>query len=203
MKSEGSFAALCGSSPVQASSGQTVRHRLNRGGNRQANNALWPMRYHPDTELRPHPSLCSQTRSRRQKPKRDHPLPQAAHRPRGLPATDQPATNPELRPPTRPPPASQHHYHPGRPTTRNPPGPYLRTRTRTQPQPPASNPIPDMAPHPPTGPAPDLTTIGASMSRLRRRRVPTTPHRPQHQLGMPQRRAHSTQGPLHQRPLED
>jgi len=41
MKSERSFAALCGSSPVQASSGQTMRHRLNRGGNRQANNALW------------------------------------------------------------------------------------------------------------------------------------------------------------------
>ena len=41
LKSEGSFAALCGSSPVQASSGQTVRHRLNRGGNRKANNALW------------------------------------------------------------------------------------------------------------------------------------------------------------------
>ncbi len=41
MKSERSFAALCGSSPVQASSGQTVRHRLNRGGNRKANNALW------------------------------------------------------------------------------------------------------------------------------------------------------------------
>ena len=41
MKSERSFAALCGSSPVQASSGQTRRHRLNRGGNRKANNALW------------------------------------------------------------------------------------------------------------------------------------------------------------------
>ena len=41
MKSERSFAALCGSSPVQASSGQTIRHRLNRGGNRQANCALW------------------------------------------------------------------------------------------------------------------------------------------------------------------
>ena len=39
MKSERSFAALCGASPVQASSGQTLRHRLNRGGNRQANNA--------------------------------------------------------------------------------------------------------------------------------------------------------------------
>ena len=54
MKSERSFAALCGASPVQASSGQTIRHRLNRGGNRQANNALWPMRYHPDTPRRSH-----------------------------------------------------------------------------------------------------------------------------------------------------
>lgn len=41
MKSERSFAALCGTSPVQASSGQTIRHRLNQGGNRQANSALW------------------------------------------------------------------------------------------------------------------------------------------------------------------
>ena len=41
MRSEATFAALCGASPVQASSGQTVRHRLNRGGNRQANQALW------------------------------------------------------------------------------------------------------------------------------------------------------------------
>ena len=41
MNSERSFAALSGASPVQASSGQTTRHRLNRGGNRQANNALW------------------------------------------------------------------------------------------------------------------------------------------------------------------
>ncbi len=54
MRSEASFAALCGVSPVQASSGQTVRHRLNRGGNRQANNALWRiastrMRYHQPT----------------------------------------------------------------------------------------------------------------------------------------------------------
>lgn len=38
---EASFAALCGASPIQASSGQRVRHRLNRGGNRQANSALW------------------------------------------------------------------------------------------------------------------------------------------------------------------
>ncbi len=38
---EASFAALCGVSPVQASSGKTTRHRLNRSGNRQANHALW------------------------------------------------------------------------------------------------------------------------------------------------------------------
>ena len=41
MRHEAAFAALCGASPVQASSGKTVRHRLNRGGNREANNALW------------------------------------------------------------------------------------------------------------------------------------------------------------------
>jgi transposase len=41
LRSEAAFAMLCGSSPIQASSGKTVRHRLNRGGDRQANNALW------------------------------------------------------------------------------------------------------------------------------------------------------------------
>ena len=40
MRSEASFAALCGTSPVEASSGAR-RRRLNRGGNRCANNALW------------------------------------------------------------------------------------------------------------------------------------------------------------------
>ena len=39
-RSESSFAALCGVSPVQASSGKVTRHRLNRGGDRAANSAL-------------------------------------------------------------------------------------------------------------------------------------------------------------------
>jgi transposase len=39
--SDAAFAALCGVSPIEASSGQTTRYRLNRGGNRQANHALW------------------------------------------------------------------------------------------------------------------------------------------------------------------
>ena len=38
---EAAFSALCGSSPIEASSGRVVRHRLNRGGDRQANSALW------------------------------------------------------------------------------------------------------------------------------------------------------------------
>jgi transposase len=38
--SDASFASLCGVSPVEASSGKVVRHRLNRGGNRDANRAL-------------------------------------------------------------------------------------------------------------------------------------------------------------------
>jgi transposase len=40
LHSEAAFAAVCGTSPVPASSGNTHRHRLNRGGDRQANAAL-------------------------------------------------------------------------------------------------------------------------------------------------------------------
>ncbi|MEV0597667.1 IS110 family transposase [Nonomuraea cavernae] len=41
LDTEGSFAALCGASPVEASSGKSQRRRLNRGGDRQANAALY------------------------------------------------------------------------------------------------------------------------------------------------------------------
>lgn len=41
LRTDASFAALCGASPVDASSGKQRRHRLNRGGDRQANSALW------------------------------------------------------------------------------------------------------------------------------------------------------------------
>jgi transposase len=55
LRSEAALAALCGVSPLQASSGKTVRHRLNRGGDRSANNALWTiamvrMRSEPRTQ---------------------------------------------------------------------------------------------------------------------------------------------------------
>jgi transposase len=40
LHSEGSFAHLCGVAPLDASSGKQLRHRLNPGGDRQANSAL-------------------------------------------------------------------------------------------------------------------------------------------------------------------
>ena len=54
LRSEAAFAMLCGAAPVEASSGKTVRHRLNRGGDRQANAALYRivlvrMRHHAPT----------------------------------------------------------------------------------------------------------------------------------------------------------
>jgi transposase len=39
-RNDAAFAAQAGSSPIPASSGRTVRHRLNRGGDRQLNRAL-------------------------------------------------------------------------------------------------------------------------------------------------------------------
>lgn len=52
--SEAAFARLCGTNPIPASSGKTSRHRLNRGGHRQANAALYRtvvvrMQYHEPT----------------------------------------------------------------------------------------------------------------------------------------------------------
>jgi transposase len=54
LSGEASFAALCGASPVEASSGKNQRRRLNRGGDRQANAALFrviliPLRRHQPT----------------------------------------------------------------------------------------------------------------------------------------------------------
>jgi transposase len=41
LRNDAAFAHLCGASPIPASSGRTNRHRLNRGGDRQANAALY------------------------------------------------------------------------------------------------------------------------------------------------------------------
>ena len=56
LRNEAAFAHLCGVAPLEASSGKTRRHRLNRGGDRQANNALYHvvitrMSSHPATKV--------------------------------------------------------------------------------------------------------------------------------------------------------
>src|SRR5207244_5083747 len=53
-RSEAAFASLAGAAPIPASSGQTVRHRLNRSGDRQLNRALHTivlsrLAHHPET----------------------------------------------------------------------------------------------------------------------------------------------------------
>ena len=88
--SEAAFAHLCGVAPVPASSGRVHRHRLNRGGDRHANNALYivvlnRLRYDPTKpRLRraPHPRRTLQTR--------DHQMPETLRRPRDLPRPHHP-----------------------------------------------------------------------------------------------------------------
>jgi transposase len=41
LRSEAAWAHLCGVAPIEASSGKVTRLRLNRGGDRRANSALW------------------------------------------------------------------------------------------------------------------------------------------------------------------
>lgn len=55
IRSEAAFAKICGVCPIPASSGNTTRHRLNRGGNRQANASLHRivagrLRWHEETQ---------------------------------------------------------------------------------------------------------------------------------------------------------
>jgi transposase len=54
-RNEAAFASLAGTAPIEASSGQITRHRLNRGGDRQLNRALHTIvltrtRHHPETQ---------------------------------------------------------------------------------------------------------------------------------------------------------
>ncbi len=60
LRSEAAFAKLCGACPIPASSGKTTRHRLNRGGDRRANNALFTM--------------CRRRAHRRQQHQADNPV---------------------------------------------------------------------------------------------------------------------------------
>jgi hypothetical protein len=84
-RNDAAYAALAGASPIPASSGRVVRHRLNRGGDKPAQPRPARHSSHPLARLPTHPRLHHPTASRRQKRRRNPPLPQALHRPRALP----------------------------------------------------------------------------------------------------------------------
>jgi transposase len=87
-KSDAQLARHSGVAPLEASSGRVQRHRLDRGGNRQLNSALYRIaitqaRYHPGARALPR----TQT-GRREKPPRSDPLPQTPPRPNRLQHTE-------------------------------------------------------------------------------------------------------------------
>ncbi|MCY4517038.1 MAG: IS110 family transposase [Acidimicrobiaceae bacterium] len=68
MGSDAAFAALCGVSPVEAFSGKVTRHRLNSGGDPQANNALWRIVVVPmSSDTRTHAYVARRTREGKSK----------------------------------------------------------------------------------------------------------------------------------------
>jgi len=90
IRSEAAFAKLCGACPIPASSGVTHRHRLFRGGHRQANAALYrivTVRMHA---LAPtNHGLRRSTHDSRSDQEGHHPLSEALRRTRDLPRPDQ------------------------------------------------------------------------------------------------------------------
>jgi transposase len=94
IRSERSWAHLCGVTPIPASSGKTVRHRLNRGGDRHANSALHRIvltRMSNHTETRAYV-----TRRRAEGPQqfRDHAMPETLRRPTSLQTPPHTCMNP-------------------------------------------------------------------------------------------------------------
>jgi transposase len=96
-RSEAAFAALGGTSPLPASSGQTVRHRLNRGGDRALNRAIHAIALVRMRSCPRDPRLRRPAHRRKKDHPGDPPLPQALHRPRALPAAH-PSMNPSVGP---------------------------------------------------------------------------------------------------------
>ena len=77
LRSEAAWAHLCAAAPIPASSGRVTRHRLNPGGDRQANHALWRIVI---TRMSSHPPTRAYVERRSKEG-----LPETLRRPRGLP----------------------------------------------------------------------------------------------------------------------
>ena len=85
IRTEAAFAKLCGVTPQPASSERTNGpHRRSRGGDRAANSTLYIVTIARTRHHQPTRKLRRTTHRRRPQQPRDHPLPQAVHRPRDL-----------------------------------------------------------------------------------------------------------------------
>jgi hypothetical protein len=92
LRSEAAWAHLCGVAPIEASSGKVTRHRLDRGGDRNANQALWRIVM---TRLATDPRTREYMERRTNGLEtRGHPDPEALRRPRGVQA---PSSRSDLR----------------------------------------------------------------------------------------------------------
>ena len=87
LRSEAAWAHLCGVSPIQASSGKVTRHRLNRGGDRQANERVVAHRHGADRPRSRHEGLCRTPSEGGTHQAGGHPHLEALCRPRGLPTS--------------------------------------------------------------------------------------------------------------------
>lgn len=81
LRSEAAWAHLCGVAPIPASSGKVVRMRLNTGGDRLANHALWRIRHGAHERRRTHPRLRATPTGGRPFQTRDHARAQTLRRP--------------------------------------------------------------------------------------------------------------------------
>ena len=117
IRSEASFAALCGAAPIPASSGKTNRHRLNRGGDRQANWALHQIalvRLSSDPRTKAYAARLTATGKNCKEILR---CPRTRHRPRSMAPADPPPTRTPHRRPAPRAPRTRTHPPPKPPTT--------------------------------------------------------------------------------------
>ena len=146
LHSEAAFAALCGASPIPASSGKTNRHRLNRGGDRQANSALHHIalsRISFDPRTRAY--VARNETAGRQEHQRDPALPQTRDRTRGLQTHHQPRHGRRLQNAASPTPPARAHPGPDRHRARHQHRQGVPDRARPRPRQRVRQDLPPMA----------------------------------------------------------
>lgn len=147
LHSEAGFVKLCAACPQPASSGKTIRYRLDRSDDRRANEALAPDRDRADALSRTHPPLRRPEVGRGQDPPRDHPLPRRFVAREIVAAIIIPPDNIPTGAQVRSSSRSRDLDDRPRPSTRRHTDHHVAPRTRTRPQTPTTRP----SPHSPGG----------------------------------------------------